>query len=397
MSLRALTREHSDYAVLFVNCGGTMVRQRVHIATDSRVRVPEIYTVQWNRDQYSDAIILGSGDYVAMSALVDKAKKDPRLSLAVEREESGTRQSDDAMSFCSDPTSSPVECTPPKKKRRTMPTKKPAAKPSGATRRPVNRRPTTVRPTTPNANRGSQQTQAAVPIPSTSTPVTNRGPNPTPVTLPQASSFTPARPIHTSSQLCPLMSAIAATGSAVTSMQRNIDTLTKKQDAVLCRFTNVELHNQRLERKIDQLLTRQHGPIIPDVVAATNQQVPAISDVYNLTNDELISIKDRTKSPGNFATALTKRFYPELYGMENLRFFKTGMAVESMRKLKELSLICEQICKMKIDKILCATFMMLISVLAGTASGVPPLGRLDLNRVKRDVNDNILDRIVKRN
>ncbi|VDI36893.1 Hypothetical predicted protein [Mytilus galloprovincialis] len=51
---------------------------------------------------------------------------------------------------------------------------------------------------------------------------------------------------------------------------------------------------------------------------------------------------------------------------------------------------------MKIVKILCAMFIMLISVLAGTASGqqlgLPHSGRLEFNRVKRDANDNF-DRI----
>ena len=46
MSLRALTREQSDFAVRFVNCGGVMVRQRVHIATEDRIRVNEIYRVK---------------------------------------------------------------------------------------------------------------------------------------------------------------------------------------------------------------------------------------------------------------------------------------------------------------------------------------------------------------
>ncbi|CAC5377373.1 unnamed protein product [Mytilus coruscus] len=308
MSLRALTREQSDFAVRFVNCGGVMVRQRVHIATENRIRVNEIYQVKCNREEYASAVILGSGDYAAMSALVEKAKQDNRFSLAVESD---------------DPSSPPVERAQPKKKRQT---KKPALKPSGPIRqtpsRPKASRSKTVRPLTksgkpaarvirvvtppvirpprrriattqqPASAESSHQTQPAVPlpVPTSSTPVSIRGPNPTAPTPPLVSPFTPARPTHTSSHLGPVMSALAAIGSAVTSIQKNLDTLNKKVDTGL--------------------------PAVVD-----DQQVPAIPDLYNLPNEELTRIKISAKSAGNFAAALTKRFFPELYGMDNLRYF----------------------------------------------------------------------------
>ncbi|VDI78029.1 Hypothetical predicted protein [Mytilus galloprovincialis] len=54
---------------------------------------------------------------------------------------------------------------------------------------------------------------------------------------------------------------------------------------------------------------------------------------------------------------------------------------------------------MKIGKILCAMFMMLMSVLAGAASGhqpgLPPPG-LEFHRGKRDANANNIDRMLKR-
>ncbi|CAC5384752.1 unnamed protein product [Mytilus coruscus] len=254
-----------------------------------------IAPIKWNRDEYASAIILGSGDYAATSALVEKAKKDHRFSLAVESD---------------DPSSPPVERAQPKKKRLT---KKPALKPSGPIRqtpgRPkASRRPTatTPRPASPES---SHQTQPAVPLPvsTTSTPVSIRGHNPTAPTPPLVSPFTPARPFHTSSQLGPVMSALAAIGSAVTSIQKNLDTLNKKV-------------NTGLESKQDQILSRQHRTTIPAVVV-DNLQVPAIPDMYNLSNEELTRIKVSAKSAGNFAAALTKRFFPELYGMDNLRYF----------------------------------------------------------------------------
>ncbi|CAC5392037.1 unnamed protein product [Mytilus coruscus] len=252
MSLRALTREQSDFAVRFVNCGGVMVRQRVHIATEDRIRVNEIYQVKWNREEYASAVILGSGDYAAMSALVEKAKQDNRFSLAVESD---------------DPSSPPVERAQPKKKRQTKktstqtirsnttntkqtkgfpvqncttPTKsgKPAARvirvvtppgfydPLPVIRPPRRRIATTQQPASAES---SHQTQPAVPlpVPTSSTPVSIRGPNPTAPTPPLVSPFTPARPTHTSSHLGPVMSALAAIGSAVTSIQKNLDTLNK--------------------------------------------------------------------------------------------------------------------------------------------------------------------------
>ncbi|CAC5397735.1 unnamed protein product [Mytilus coruscus] len=332
MSLRALTREQSNFAVRFVNCGGVMVHQRVHIATEDRLRVNEINQVKRNRDEYANAVILGSGDYAAMSALVEKAKKDHGFSLAVESD---------------NPSSPPVERAQPIKKRQT---KKPALKPSGPTQqtpgrpkasrsktlRPltksckpaarlirvvtpsgfydllpvirchVNRRPTTPQPASAES---SHQTQPAVPlpVPTISTPVSIRGPNPTTPTSTLVSPFTPARPTHTSSQLGPVMSALAAIGSSFTSIQKNLDTLNKKVDTGLRRLTELEVMHKRLESKQEQMLPRQHRPTI-SAVLDNDQQVPAIPDLYNLPNEELARTKVSAKSA-------------ELYGMDNLRYF----------------------------------------------------------------------------
>ncbi|CAG2213338.1 unnamed protein product [Mytilus edulis] len=58
---------------------------------------------------------------------------------------------------------------------------------------------------------------------------------------------------------------------------------------------------------------------------------------------------------------------------------KENERVPSIRKSEKKSR--EQIlCKMKVVKILCAMFIVLISVLAGTVSGKPPRGRLEFNR-----------------
>ncbi|CAC5392040.1 unnamed protein product [Mytilus coruscus] len=159
-----------------------------------------------------------------------------------------------------------------------------------------------------------------LPVPTSSTPVSIRGPNPTAPTPPLVSPFTPARPTHTSSHLGPVMSALAAIGSAVTSIQKNLDTLNKKVDTGLRRLTELEVMHKRLASQQDQILARQHRPTIPAAVV-DDQQVPVIPDLYNLPNEELTRIKISAKSTGNFAAALTKRFFPELYGMDNLRYF----------------------------------------------------------------------------
>ncbi|CAC5424536.1 unnamed protein product [Mytilus coruscus] len=232
MSLRALTREQSDFAVRFVNCGGVMVRQRLHIATEDRIRVNEIYQVKWNREEYASAVILGSGDYAAMSALVEKR-----------------------------------------------------------------------------------------------TPVSIRGPNPTAPTPPLVSPFTPARPTHTSSHLGPVMSALAAIGSAVTSIQKNLDTLNKKVDTGLRRLTELEVMHKRLASQQDQILARQHRPTIPAAVV-DDQQVPAIPDLYNLPNEELTRIKISAKK---ICGCLNQKvFFQNCTAWTTCATSTTGMVVESM-------------------------------------------------------------------
>ncbi|CAG2201051.1 unnamed protein product [Mytilus edulis] len=68
-----------------------------------------------------------------------------------------------------------------------------------------------------------------------------------------------------------------------------------------------------------KILKKANEQVIRTVV--DRQQVPAIPDLYNIPNEELTRIKVSAKSSGNFAAALTKRFFPELYGMDNLRYF----------------------------------------------------------------------------
>ncbi|CAG2194352.1 unnamed protein product [Mytilus edulis] len=223
-----------------------------------------------------------------MSALVEKAKQDRRFSLAAESD---------------DPSSPPVERTQPKKKRQTKKKQqinhqvqyvkhqadqrlpdpklrpltksgKPAARvirvftplgfydPLPVIRPPRRRIATTQQPASAES---SNQTQPAVPlpVPTSSTPVAIRGPNPTAPTPPLVSPFTPARPTHSSSHLGPVMSALAAIGSAVTSIQKNIDTMNRKNYTVLRRLTDLEVMCTRLARQQDQILAGQYRPTIP--------------------------------------------------------------------------------------------------------------------------------------
>lgn len=200
MSSRALTTEHADYAVRVVNCGGTIVRQRVHIATEVSP-LPDSARDQRNRDEYFDAFIIDSDDNAEMSAIGNQ----PRIPPTIERDQIEIGHADDALSVCSDHKSS---------------------SPS-----------------------------------STSTSVTSRGLHPTAPTLPQASPCTPVEPKLTSSELDSVMSAIAEIGTTVTSIQINLDALNQKVDMSHSILTNIKLSTQRLERKFDQLLSMPYGPI----------------------------------------------------------------------------------------------------------------------------------------
>ncbi|XP_071137281.1 BEN domain-containing protein 3-like [Mytilus edulis] len=77
--------------------------------------------------------------------------------------------------------------------------------------------------------------------------------------------------------------------------------MNSKNDTVLRGLTDLEVMCTRLARQQVKILAGQHRPTIP--AADKNQGF------------------GKELQPGNFAAALTKRFYPELYGMDNLRYF----------------------------------------------------------------------------
>lgn len=116
--MRALTRKPSDYVVRFVTDGSVMVRQKVHIVTDCRIRLSEIYPVRWGEnDDTSDAVILAFGDYITMSAKANAARKDERFAFASTSDETVVLSThpEDAQSYCSEPAlTSP---TPPQRRR----------------------------------------------------------------------------------------------------------------------------------------------------------------------------------------------------------------------------------------------------------------------------------------
>lgn len=121
MSQRALTREPSDYVVCFLTDGSVMVRQKVHIVADSRIRLNEIYPVRWgeNDKDTCDAIILAAGDYIAMSAKADAARKDERFVLASTSDETVVTSNppEDAQSYCSEPSQASPSPPPPQRRR----------------------------------------------------------------------------------------------------------------------------------------------------------------------------------------------------------------------------------------------------------------------------------------
>lgn len=121
MSQRALTREPSDYVVRFLTDGSVMVRQKVHIVADSRIRLNEIYPVRWgeNDKDTCDAIILAAGDYIAISAKAEAARKDERFVLASTSDETVVTSNppEDAQSYCSEPSQASPSPPPPQRRR----------------------------------------------------------------------------------------------------------------------------------------------------------------------------------------------------------------------------------------------------------------------------------------
>ncbi|VDI33159.1 Hypothetical predicted protein [Mytilus galloprovincialis] len=93
MSSRALTTEHADYAVRVVNCGGTIVHQRVRIATEVSP-LPDSTRDHRNRNEYFDAFIIASDDNSEMSAI---GNPPDQIEIG---------HADYALSVCSDHTSS---------------------------------------------------------------------------------------------------------------------------------------------------------------------------------------------------------------------------------------------------------------------------------------------------
>lgn len=364
MALRALTREPSDYVARFVKDGSVMVRQRTHIMTEGRIKVNEIYSVRWGTTiDTADAIIVSAGDYITMSARAMEAKKDPRFGLAPcseNPEPSASAESPDAITPPSSTCSSPAGPSPPPSKRlrtraptpnrpaRTTPLSRPKVTRSRL-RRPLTKsgKPaaTVVRVVTPPGYYDDSPPASMPTMPTISRPQpsaihrqgtesrnqTRDRPQPTPtlqaaapatptpstLLTPTSPPFIPARP---SNSLGPIHSAVSAIGSAMTSLQKSCDGINKKLDTALKRISDLEIGQTRLENKVDQILCRPVTAPIPDPLPDQDGNLN-IPDAYHINNDELISFEQSTKGPGNFAARLTKRFFPELFGNDNLQFW----------------------------------------------------------------------------
>ena len=253
MSLRALTREPSDYVVRFLTDGSVMVRQKVHIVADSRIRLNEIYPVRWgeNDKDTCDAIILAAGDYIAMSAKADAARKDERFVLASTSDETVVTSNppEDAQSYCSEPSQASPSPPPPQRRRVGPAHSTPRVTPV----RPRATRSKTIRTLTKSGKPAVRVIKVVTPhdfhepLPTIRRPKQRKMVRPTPQQPPSTtlitsrpaqsstpvSPFTPSRPSFPANQLGPITSTMAAIGSAVVSIQRACDTMDRKFDTVL--------------------------------------------------------------------------------------------------------------------------------------------------------------------
>lgn len=253
MSQRALTREPSDYVVCFLTDGSVMVRQKVHIVADSRIRLNEIYPVRWgeNDKDTCDAIILAAGDYIAMSAKADADRKDERFVLASTSDETVVTSNppEDAQSYCSEPSQASPSPPPPQRRRVGPAHSTPRVTPV----RPRATRSKTIRTLTKSGKPAVRVIKVVTPhdfhepLPTIRRPKQRKMVRPTPQQPPSTtlitsrpaqsstpvSPFTPSRPSFPANQPGPITSTIAAIGSAVVSIQRACDTMDRKFDTVL--------------------------------------------------------------------------------------------------------------------------------------------------------------------
>ena len=86
------------------------------------------------------------------------------------------------------------------------------------------------------------------------------------------------------------------------------------------KLTEVQIN--KMNSKLDHLLTRRTTQAAPIPVDLTDSAgLDGIPEMYHIPANQLSSLESRTKGPGNYAAHITKLLFPELFGVDNLRFW----------------------------------------------------------------------------
>jgi len=245
-----------------------MVRQKMHIVTDSRVRLNEVYPVRWGEnDDTCDAIVLAAGDYIAMSAKADAARKDERFVLASTSDETvvPSNPPEDAQSYCSEPCPFP----PPPMRRRVRPAPTTPKVSRVTPVKPRGTRSKTIRTLTKSGKPAARVNKVVAPPDFHESPLpTIRRPKPAKQrkrvqSTPPAPQQPPTSPLHLeqpSQQPQPDLPSLPTSLGQSTQqwcLYRGPSIPWTGSLLVLRRVTDLELQQQRLETKVDQLLYRQ--------------------------------------------------------------------------------------------------------------------------------------------
>jgi len=316
MSLRSITREQSDFVVRFVTDGSVMVRQKQHIYTDGKVKEGEIYSVKWGTTEAaaSDAMIIASGDYVSMAARARMEKEGNRNESPRSPTPPPTKRQKIQQTQKKQPSSPKV----PPSRRKLIKSVTKSGKPPARVLMVVSpiRSPIRPRTSTPITAREKQprtlQFTANRPPPATQTQ--------TPVAAPSLPS--PLSPVFQLTRPGP-MNQQGPTASTLSAILASLSKLHKHNDVIDKRLTDIEVQITKINSKVDHILTRPTTQAAPIPVDLTDNSagLDGIPEMYHIPANQLLSLESRTKGAGNFAAHITKWLFPELFGVDNLRFW----------------------------------------------------------------------------
>jgi hypothetical protein len=113
----------------------------------------------------------------------------------------------------------------------------------------------------------------------------------------------------------PMASTLSAILASLTKLHKHNDVIDKRQ-------TDIEVQINKMNSKLDHLLTRRTTQAAPIPVDLTDSAgLDGIPEMYHIPANQLSSLESRTKGPGNYAAHITKLLFPELFGVDNFRFW----------------------------------------------------------------------------